>query len=259
MSRTRGRFCTIALIALSSIFLYGCMAGSYSSSSRNGHEKVYRQEEDGSKTLVYEVDKDGTLTVHDENDPRAQQMQEAEHRAEMSRAADAERLERIKAAPKREAGAPIYVALHETELDAKLKESQHSEGAVFDEIMKNFQEDDVIRLVDGGQTQASEWTQMARALKGESTKAAPAADVEVYTRGRLEEKAGINRQTGKLGTMWVVVFEATVSSNYLPSTHTVTEEGNVFRNQEVTQRLVEKIKQVIKNDIGPTLPADRSL
>jgi hypothetical protein len=247
------------IIALSSIFLYGCMAGGYRTSTRNGHEKVYRVEEDGSKKLVYEIAKDGTVTIHDEADPRAQQLQEAQRRAEMSRAANAERLERIKAAPKRKPGAPIYVALHETELDAKLKESQHSEGAVFEEVHKNFQNDDVIRLVKGSQMQANEWGQLAKALSGKSTKAAPAADVEVWSKGYLKEKAGINKKTGKIGSMWVVVFEATVSSNYLPDTHTVTEEGNIFRNQEVTRRLADKIKHVIKNEIGPNLPADRKL
>lgn len=259
MKANRFRIGAIVAIALSSIILFGCMAGGYSSSSRNGHEKVYRHNEDGTKTLVYEVAKDGTLTIHDETDPRAQQMQDAEHRAEMSHQADLDRIERIKAAPKREPGAPVFVALYETELDPKLKEAQHSDGAVFDEVQKNFQNDDVIRLVGGGDMQSNQWSQMAKALKGESSKSAPAADVEVRSRGYLKEKAGINKQTGELGTMWVVVFEATVTSNYLPVTQTVTEEGNIFRNQEVTRRFADKIKQVIKSDIAPTLPADRSL
>jgi hypothetical protein len=259
MARNRVRLGTITMVALSFIFLYGCMAGGYSSSTRNGHEKVYRVEKDGSKTLVYEVAKDGTVTIHDEADPRAQQVQEGQKRAEMSQAADAERIARIEAAPKREPGAPIYVALHETELDAKLKESQHSDGAVFAEVQKNFANDKVIRLVDGSEMKKSEWGQVAAALGGKSTKANPAADVEVWSKGRLEEKVGINKQTGKVGSMWVVVFEATVSSNYTPATRTVTEEGNIFQNQEVTRRLADKIKHVIKNEIGPTLPADRSL
>ena len=259
MARHGIRVSTIVTIALSCIFLYGCMAGGYSTSVRNGHEKVYRVEEDGSKTLVYEIAKDGTVTIHDEADPRSQQIQEAQGRAEMSRVADAERLERIKAAPKREPGAPIYVALYETELGAKLKESQHSEGAVFEEIQKNFQNDKVIQLVERSQMQASEWSQLAKAWNGKSTKSAPAADIEVRSAGYLKETVGINKQTGKVGTMWVVVFEATVSSNYLPDTRTVTEEGNIFRNQEVTRRLADKIKHVIKNEIGPMLPADRSI
>jgi hypothetical protein len=235
------------------------MAGGYRTSTRNGHEKVYRVEEDGSKTLVYEIAKDGTVTIHDETDPRAQKLQEAQRRAEMSLAADAERLERIKAAPKRKPGAPILVALHKTELGPKLKESQHSEGAVFEEVYKNFRNDDVIRLVESSKMQANEWGQLAKAWSGKSTKSAPAADVEVRSKGYLKEKVGINKSTGKVGSMWVVVFEATVSSNYLPNTHTVTEEGNIFRNQEVTRRLTDKIKHVIKNEIGPSLPADRNI
>jgi len=235
------------------------MAGGYRTSTRNGHEKVYRVEEDGSKTLVYEVAKDGTVTIHDETDPRSQQMQEAQRLQEMSLAADLERIERIKVAPKREPGAPIFIALYETELDAELEEVQHSDGAVFEEVQKHFINDNVIRLVSNSQMKASEWSQMAKALKGESTKSAPVADIEVWTTAHLEKKYGISKQTGKPGSMVVVVFEATISSNYLPDTHTITEEGNVFRNGEVARRLSEKIKYIIKNAIGPTLPADRDL
>lgn len=259
MARNGSRLSTIVTVALSFFILYGCMAGGYRTSTRNGHEKVYRVKEDGSKTLVYEIAKDGTVTIHDETDPRSQQVQEAQRRAEMSLAADAERLERIKAAPKREPGAPIFVALHETEVGPKLKEAQHSEGAVFKEVHKHFQNDKVIRLVSASQMQSSEWSQVAKALSGKSTKSAPAADVEVWSKAHVEEKYGINKQTGKLGSMVVVVFEATISSNYLPDTHTVTERGNIFRNGEVARRLADKIKYVIKNQIGPTLPADRDL
>jgi hypothetical protein len=45
----------------------------------------------------------------------------------------------------------------------------------------------------------------------------------------------------------------------LPAEFTVTEEGNVLLNAQVSSRFVEKIKAVIKNQIGPTIPADRSL
>ena len=55
------------------------------------------------------------------------------------------------------------------------------------------------------------------------------------------------------------MYEATITSNYWPAEYTVTEEGNIFRNAEVTTRLAEQIKSVIKDKIGPTIPADREL
>lgn len=259
MARNRTLLSTIALVALSSIFLVSCMAGGYTTTTKNGHEKVYRNNEDGSKTLVYEIAKDGTPTIYDEADPRAQEIIEAERRAEAARVADEERVARIEAAPKRGPGEPIYVVLNETELDNKLRESQHSEGAVFAELEKHFENDDVIRLVASSAANANEWGQLAKAWKGESTKSAPASDVDVHSKAYLEEKVGINKKTGKVGSMWVLVFEATVSSNYLPITVNVAEEGNVFQNAEVTRRLADKIKRAIKDDIGPKLPADRSL
>ena len=58
--------------------------------------------------------------------------------------------------------------------------------------------------------------------------------------------------------MVAVVFEATITSNFLPAEYTVTEIGNVLRNVEVAKQFAERIKRVIKDKIGPTIPADRS-
>jgi hypothetical protein len=59
--------------------------------------------------------------------------------------------------------------------------------------------------------------------------------------------------------MIAVVFEATVVCNYLPAEYTVSEEGNVLLNSQVSNRFADKIKAVIKNEIGPTIPVDRNL
>jgi hypothetical protein len=112
-------------------------------------------------------------------------------------------------------------------------------------------------------SKGTELTQAFMLLTGKAqTKApsaGPAADVEVVTRAYVEEKAGYNKKTKKLGTFAALVYEATIKSNYLPAEYTVTEEGNVFRNGEVTKRLADQIKSVIKHKIGPTIPADRKL
>lgn len=256
MSRTVSRFLMVTLIAAFVGFVSGCMSG-YRTTTKNGHEKTYYVDDDGNKTLVYEKDKDGRITIHDESDPKAQEIMRAQAAAEQSEIADLERIEQIKAAPKRAQGEPILVIFYDIELDPKLAEAQHSDHAIYKEVVQHFEDDDVIRLVSGGNSTAREIQQMTKLMAGESTKAAPPSDVDVVSRAYLKEVYGL--RDGKPASAMYVVFEARVACNYLPAEFTVSEEGNLFRNGDVARRFAEKIKDVIKNDIGPTLPADRSL
>lgn len=258
MSRTALKFLIAVLLAAFAFAAFGCMAG-YRTTTKNGHESVYRVDEDGTKTLVYEKAKDGTVTIHDETDPKAQQIMEAQVAMEESKAADLARIERIKAAPKREWGEPIFVALYDVELGPKLKEAQHSEAAVYAEVAKNFESDDVIQLVSASDLKNRQFVEMAKMYQGKSSKEAPPADVNVVSKAYLKEVYGLSKSTGKPASAWYVVFEAVVSCNYLPASYTITEEGNMFQNAEITRRFAEKVKTVIKTNIGPTLPADRSL
>ena len=258
MTRRAHIFLVFAVMSILVLQLVGCGAG-YRSSTSNGHEKVYRVDEQGNKTLVYEVAKDGTVTIHDENDPRAQQVIAAQQRADMVREAEADRIERIMMAPKRATDDPIFVALHQTQLDDGLQEAQHSDGAVFTEFRKHFETDPVIELVSEEDMRGREWAELGKALAGKSPNEAPAADIEVVSRGYLKEVAGINRQTGKPGKMVAVVFEATITCNFAPAEYTVTESGNIFRNTEVTKKFADHIKEIIKSKIGPTIPADRGM
>jgi hypothetical protein len=250
----------MALVAF--VFVVGCAAG-YRTSTRNGHEKVYKVDDEGNKNLVYEVAADGTLTVHDESDPRAQQMLAAQDHQVQLQVLEEERIARIKEAPKRAASDPIRVVLHQMNVDEKLSQAQHTEGAIEEQFRKEFAGDKIIRIVEPVASQGSELTQVLMALSGktptEAESAGPAADVEVVTRAYVEEKAGYNKSSKKFGTYAALVYEATIKSNYLPAEYTITEEGNVFRNAEVTKRLAEQIKSVIKHKIGPTIPADREL
>jgi len=246
----------VTLVVVLAVAVSGCMSG-YRTSTKNGHEKVYYVDDDGNKNLVYEKAKDGTYTIHDESDPKAQEIMQAQAAAESSEIADLERIEQIKTAPKRAPGEPILVILYDIELDPKLAEAQHADHAVYQEVAQHFQNDDVIRLVSGGSSTVREIQQMTKMMAGESTKTAPPSDVDVVSRAYLKEVYGL--RDGKPASAWYVVFEARVSSNYLPAELTVTEEGNMFRNGEVARLFAEKIKDAIKNEIGPTLPADRSL
>jgi hypothetical protein len=258
MSLTLVRRVIAICVALSVLAVFGCGAG-YRTSVRNGHETVYYVDEDGNKRAVYEIAKDGTVTIHDETDPRAQQVMAQQARMEEAKVLEAERLERIAQAPKRQPGEPIFVALHAVQLDDQLKQAQHSEGAVDAQVRGQFDKDPVIRLIGMDAMNKSDWAKLGKALSGKSENEAPAADVEVISRSYLKEIYGFDKKTGKPASMMAVVFEATIRCNYLPSEYTVTEEGNLLLNKQVSDRFVEKVKAVIKNDIGPTLPADRSL
>ncbi len=250
----------VALAGL--LWVVACAAG-YRTSTTNGHEKVYRVDDDGNKTLVYEIEKDGTLTVHDESDPRSQELLAAKEREEHLSTLEEERIARITEAPKRAADDPIRVIIHGMDVEEKLSQAQHTEGAIEEQFRKEFEADGIIRVVAPVASKGSELTELFAALRGETPSQAasadPAADIEVFTRAFIEERSGYNKKTKKLGTMAALVYEATIKSNYLPTVLTVTEEGNIFRNAEVTKSFAEKIKTVIKEQIGPTIPADRTL
>jgi len=245
-------------IALSALVVLGCGAG-YRTTVKNGHESVYHVDENGNKTLVYEIAKDGTVTIHDENDPKAQAIMAEQERMEQAQALEEERIERIKRSPKRQPEDPIFVALYDVELDEKLKQAQHSDGAVNQQIRGEFDKDPVIRLIGMDSMKQSDWEKLGKALGGRSVNEGPPADVDVVSRGYLKEVYGFDKKTGKPASMVAVVFEATITCNYIPAEYTVTEEGNVLLNKQVSSRFADKIKFVIKNQIGPTIPADREL
>jgi hypothetical protein len=247
----------LALIVVAAVFLIGCATpGSYQTTKTNGHEKVYKYDEAGKKNLVYEVEKDGSLTVHDETDPRAQQLLKRQAQAEQ---AEVERIEIIRDAPKRQSGDPISVVLHEIQLNPDMAKAQHTKGAVMEQYMEYFENDKVIRVVNPGDSTVGEISQALRALSGKSANKAPVADIEVVSSANMEKKIGLNRKTGKVGEYAALVLTATITSNYIPVRITVTEEGNIFRNTEVMDNFTDQIKSAIKDKIGPTIPADRSL
>ena len=256
--RTIGRCLQLSVACVIAVALAGCGAG-YRTSVRNGHETVYHVDDQGNKHLVYEVSKSGEVTIHDETDPRAQDMIKAQELAERAEIAELERIERIKTAPKRPSDDPIRVVFYEMELDDNLRDAQHSEGAISEMYIEEFANDPIVQPVRRNSGSSAELTEFAKLLSGKSITEAPASDVEVVSRGYIKETAGINRSTGKIGKMVVVVFEATITCNYIPTEITVTEEGNILRNAQVMSAFAKKIRHAITAQIGPTIPADRNL
>ena len=233
----------IAVLCLS---LAAC-SGGYYTSKVNGEKKVYRVDEQGTKTLVYETNSDGHTTIHDSQDVMAKQQVAAQETAEQVRARKAAMLESLGSIPKRQPQDPIYVSLAPPVLDGKMQQAERPKGAVAQQIHNEFASDPIIKLVAGNQARAG--------LK--NPRATPSiADVEVSSKVSIKEVYGVNRQTGKPGKMVAVVFEATITSQVPPALYTVSESGNILQNVEVSKRFAKQVKQVIVEKIGPDIPAN---
>lgn len=245
----------LQVLLLAAFFTLNACAGGYHTTRVNGTEKVYRVDEQGNKHLVYEVDREGNTVVHDASDPMYQQRQAEQQRQQDLVALKTQRIERLKNAPKRSHGDPIYVNLHEIKLDNNLKKAEHSRDAVDKQVRAAFKSDKVIRLVSKKDLKRQEWAEIGKALTGQNPYDATVADVEVVTRAYIKEIYGINKKTGKPDKMPALVYEATITSNHLPAEYTVKESGHILRNPQVTQRFAERVKAVITRKIGPDLPA----
>lgn len=183
---------------------------------------------------------------------KAKQMEQEEVQREEQRTAY---LEDINRAEKRKPNEPIVVALFETDVAENLK--ANTKGRLFVQFRKEFENDAVIRLVDQKiVNNASKQVKRKRYGRLGSTKRPKvAADVSVFSTARIKEVVGRSRSTGKLGKMAALAYAATISSHYFAEdTYTVEETGNIFNNVKVTRRFTNKIKAIIKNEIGPNIP-----
>ena len=239
------------LLALSACLM---QPGSYSRTTSNGSEKMYRYEEGGKKTLVYEVDAAGKLTVYDPNDKQARQRLEQQKREQQADQANAARMEKIKQAPKRKQNDPILVNFRPIEAEVELSDKQKKD--MYDYIRKQLENDPVIRLAGKDKAKSGEMRQLMGALKGGSRKA-PDSDVDLVI--KVSTKTVYGTIKGKLAEAKAMVFKATMTGNWLPATQTAEEAGTLFELPEATRKLSEKIKKAIKEEIGTTIPADRSL
>lgn len=230
-----------------SLLALAACAGGYYTSKTNGEKKVYRVDEQGTKTLVYEIDPNGQTTIHDTQDPMAKRQVAAQEMAEQIRAKKAAQLETLSAAPKRQAEDPIYVSLPPPVLDGKMQQAEKPKGAVAQQIRNEFASDPIIKLVGENQDLAG---------VGKLRATSSISDVEVSSKVSMKEVVGVNRKTGKLGKMVTIVFEATITSQVPPASYTVSESGHILQNVEVSKRFAKQVKQVIVEKIGPSIPAN---
>lgn len=231
-------------LALAVIMMVAC-SGGYYTANVNGGKKVYRVDEQGSKTLVYETDQNGNTIIHDADDPRAKQQAAAQEIAEQLNAKRADQLEQSSRALKRQPTDPIYVSLAQPVLDTQMEKAERSKGAVAEQIRSELEADPIIKLIEENHSRSG----LLRSHEVAS------ADVAVSPKVSLKEAYGIDRKTGKPSKMLAVVFEATITTQVPPATYNVSESGHVLKNLEVSKRFAKQVRQVILEKIGPTIPA----
>jgi hypothetical protein len=231
-------------LALAVIMMVAC-SGGYYTANVNGGKKVYRIDEQGSKTLVYETDQNGNTTIHDADDPRAKQQAAVQEISEQLNAKRADQLEQSSRALKRQPTDPIYVSLAQPVLDTQMEKAERSKGAVAEQIRSELEADPIIKLIEENHSRSG----LLRSHEVAS------ADVAVSPKVSLKEAYGIDRKTGKPSKMLAVVFEATITTQVPPATYNVSESGHVLKNLEVSKRFAKQVRQVILEKIGPTIPA----
>ena len=227
------------------VFMIGGCFSNYYTANVNGEQKVYRVNEQGGKTLVYETDLQGKTTIHDVNDPMAKRQVALQEVAGELNLKKNERLDQANNGSKRQPNEPIYMDLAPAELDEQMQKAERAKGAVAEQIRSEFIADPMIKLIERDQERSG-------LLKPHLS---AGADVEVSPKVSLKEAYGIDRKSGKPVRMLAVVFEATITSQTPPATYTVLESGHAQRNLEVSKRFAKQVKQVILEKIAPNIPA----
>jgi hypothetical protein len=239
----------IGMIVASSVvaayFMMVACSGSYYTANLNGGKKVYRVDDHGAKTLVYEIDQNGKTTIHDADDPVAKRQPAAQEMEEQFSVRRTEQLAQLNRAPRRQPNDPIYVNLVPAVLDGQMQKAERTKGAVEQQIRSELAADPIIKLLEDNRNRSG--LLKPHVLSG--------ADVEVSPKVSLREAHGIDRKTGKPGKTLAVVFEATITSEAFPATYKVSESGHVLRNLEISKRFAKQVKQVILEKIGPNIPA----
>jgi hypothetical protein len=244
-----------SFVVLVLCFVAACaVPGSYVNSSVNGVQQTYRYDEGGKKVLVYETDRTGKLIVHDPNDKRAQQMmswQKGQRKAEAEKAA---RMEKIRQAPKRKPTDPIFVHVKPID-DSAVTLTDKERKDVHDNIKKYLADDQIIRFtfeekpVEGKRS-------VKHALKDLRGKGEN-ADVDVSI--EILYESGIGGHNGKLVEIKNLGLHATINNRWLGDTHKASAGCSLVDLSYGMKNFQDRVKKVIANDIGPTIPADRSL
>jgi len=121
------------------MMILACSTG-YVTSNVNGEKKVYRVDEQGAKTLVYESDQTGKTTIHEADDPSAKQLVAAQGTAEEVGAGKIEQQTQAGLVPKRQPDDPTYVDLAPPVLDDNMQRAERLKEVVAEQIRANLSE-----------------------------------------------------------------------------------------------------------------------
>lgn len=230
---------------IATVFIVAACSSGYHTANVHSGKQVYRVDEQGAKTLVYETDQNGNTTIHDADDPPAKHQIAAQETVGQLNAQRVGQLEQLGGALKRQPNDPIYVNLAQPVLDMQMEKAERSKGAVAEQIRSEFETDPIIKLIEENRSQSG-------LLKPHVS---ASADVEVLPKVSLKEAYGVDRKTGKPSKVLAVVFEATITTQIPPATYNVSESGHALKNLEVSKRFAKKVRRVILEKIAPTIPA----
>ena len=262
------RIATLSAIAALTLNLAYAGSTSTSSTVKDGKKittKVQTANDGTTTTTVTTKDKDGTVTtmttvadkdgnIISTDDPQARANAEAVAKQKQEQAA------KLANAPKRGPNDPIQMALFQTAVSEDLRKATTKEG-VFPYLRKEFENDSIIKLMDQKEVDQYDRTYDFRTGKYKqfsSFDRGPEylpADIYVETSATLEEKVGINKATHKLAKAPFLVYRAVIYSEYSDKKWDVSDEGFILQNVQVTKSFANKIRQVVMNEIAPTIPA----
>ena len=141
---------------------------------------------------------------------------------------------------------PIYVNLAPAVLDSKIRQAEKPKGAIGQHLRHEFASDPIIQLLPEPKTKIGRKT---------SQSVPPIADVEVVSTVSLKEVLGLKGISGKPSKTVRVIFQATITSPFPPTSYVVSESGPVLQHLAVSKRFAQQIRTVIVEQIGPEIPA----
>lgn len=245
----------LTLVCTLTAVVCACSAG-YHLQASSGIETLYRMNHDGSRTIVCQIDGSGAVRECDLGDPVARRyaankqnekrvsayLNQLQAQKEINRqtleARKQHRIAQIKSARKRSQADPIFVTVHEPSLcpgmAQSVKTAQATKQRIRDVVSTEIDTDRTIRVT----------THLA--------------DVEVFLESYFKETLAFNTQTLRMVKMNAFHFKVAVQSKYLPEDHyTIEESGNWFENEHIIQRAAARVSRIIREKIGPTIPAER--
>jgi len=244
---------SLVLVITASI---GCTSTYYTTKLVSGNEILYKVV-DGNEHAIYKIDKNGKTTIYDHNDPKAKELAIRNKRYTQAKAdrnkPKLRQSTRPETEPKLTFEDPIYVAMVQTDVGSRIRQTEKHDGAVFSSIRKELESDDVINLIN--QRQVNKYYNYRNRKKSKKNRLNE--DVRVYTTIRLKDQSAKSKETQRFVTTTYVHLTARIESIYSKKVYNVKSTTDIYRNVQAIEELGAKIAHVIKNKIAPNIPKNR--